>query len=75
MSVKMQRRRRQQRLKQVRRIRREDALFFGRGVFPASARAFASCVCGAQAFSRSAADLLIEEFYDRHAYCDDEASA
>lgn len=68
----MRRRRRHDRLKRVRTMRHEDALFFGRGTFPASARSCAVCSCGARAFSRGENDGL-DDFQDAHAYCDEEA--
>lgn len=73
MSAKMRRRRRHDRRKRVLAERREDALFFARGTFPASAHAIAVCSCGARAFSRGHDDRFHEDFYDRHAYCDEAA--
>lgn len=69
MSAKMKRRRRHDRRKRILTQRREDALFFGRGVFPASAVACAVCHCGARAFSRDAHDDLAD-FNDAHSYCE-----
>lgn len=66
MSAKMQRRRRHDRRKRILTHRREDALFFARGTFPASSKAFAMCSCGARAFSR---DGDLGDFDERHAYC------
>ena len=66
------------RLKRVmleRRYRREDAIFFETGRFPASIVSACVCSCGARAFSRTAHDGSAEEFYDAHAYCDEEAYA
>lgn len=70
MSAKMKRRRRHDRRKRILTERREDALFFGRGTFPASARSCAVCPCGARAFSRDGHDDL-SDFMDAHAYCDE----
>ena len=75
MSAKMKRRRRHDRLKRIlleRRFRREDAIFFETGRFPASIVSACVCSCGARAFSRTSRDQSVEEFYDAHAYCDDE---
>tara|TARA_R100000365_G_C2738436_1_gene67425 strand:+ start:88 stop:309 length:222 start_codon:yes stop_codon:yes gene_type:complete len=69
MSAKMKRRSRHARLKRIRIERRENAMFFARGTFPASAHSFATCLCGARAFSRDPHDRL-EDFTDAHAYCD-----
>lgn len=69
MSAKMKRRQRHARLKRIRTERRENALFFARGTFPASARCFAVCPCGARAFSRDPHDTL-DDFDAAHAYCD-----
>lgn len=69
----MKRRRRHDRLKQIRTARREDMLFFARGTIPASARAVVTCPCGARAFSR-AGDGDLDDFYEAHAYCDEVAS-
>lgn len=66
----MRRRRRHDRRKRVLTERRENALFFAHGAFPASARSCAMCSCGARAFSRGDDDRFHEEFYDRHAYCE-----
>ncbi|MCC4906958.1 hypothetical protein [Microbacterium sp. cx-59] len=71
MSDKMRRRRRHDRRKRVLTHRREDALFFSRGTFPASARSCAMCSCGARAFSRDSRDRMVDDFYDSHAYCDE----
>ena len=70
MSAKMKRRRRHDRRKRILTERREDALFFSRGVFPASARSFSTCSCGALAFSRDEGDAL-DDFYEAHSYCND----
>lgn len=70
-SEKMRRRRRHDRRKRVLAHRREDALFFARGTFPASATSFAMCSCGARAFSRDSGGRLVDDFYDAHAYCDE----
>lgn len=75
MSVKMKQRRRHDRRKRVLTRRREDAIFFARGTFPASACAIAMCSCGARAFSRDPHDNLAEDFYDAHAYCGEELGA
>lgn len=69
----MKRRRRQDRLKRIRAERRELGLFFARGVFPASARSFAVCSCGARAFSRDPHDTL-DDFDNAHSYCADYAA-
>lgn len=72
MSAKMKRRRRHDRLKRILTERREDAAFYSRGTFPASAHVIAMCPCGARAFSRDEHDhQFLDEFYDAHAYCDD----
>lgn len=68
----MKRRRRHDRRKRVLTERREDARFYGRGTFPASATSCAVCSCGARAFARDGADL--DDFNNAHAYCDGEAS-
>jgi hypothetical protein len=70
MSAKMKRRRRHDRLKRIMTHRRENALFFHRGLLPASARSWAQCPCGARAFSRGEDYHFIDEFHDAHAYCD-----
>lgn len=70
MSAKMKRRRRHARRKRILTYRREDALFFARGTFPASARSFSQCSCGSRAFSRESPDDL-DDFREAHAYCDD----
>lgn len=70
----MRRRRRHDRRKRVLTHRREDALFFARGTFPASARAMSVCVCGARAFSRDAHGSFLDEFNDQHGYCETEAA-
>lgn len=69
MSAKMRRRRRHDRRKRILTQRREDALFFAHGTFPASARSCAMCSCGARAFSRGDDHRFREDFHDRHAYC------
>lgn len=69
MSTKMRRRRRHDRRKRILTQRREDALFFAHGTFPASARSCAMCSCGARAFSRGDDHRFHEDFHDRHAYC------
>lgn len=66
----MRRRRRHDRLKRVRTHRREDALFFGRGTFPASGHGFAICSCGARAFTRDPHGDL-SDFDAAHAFCDE----
>lgn len=71
MSAKMKRRRAHDRRKRVLTERRENALFFGRGTFPASAFSCATCSCGSRAFSRDPHDML-DDFRDAHAYCDEE---
>ncbi|WP_345750079.1 hypothetical protein [Microbacterium rhizophilus] len=73
MSAKMKRRRRHDRRKRILTHRCENALFFARGTFPASARAFATCSCGARAFSRGDDPGFHADFYDQHSYCDAEA--
>ncbi len=69
MSAKMKRRRRHDRRKRVLIQRREDALFFAHGTFPASAVAGAACPCGARAFSRGGEPDFQDDFYDMHSYC------
>ena len=69
----MKRRRRHDRRKRIATERREDALFFARGTFPASARSFAMCSCGARAFSRLGGDDL-SDFDAAHDYCDSAAA-
>lgn len=69
----MKRRRRHARLKRIRAERRELALFFAHGTFPASARCCAVCSCGSRAFSRDPHDTL-EDFDVAHAYCEEVAS-
>lgn len=70
MSAKMKRRRRHDRRKRILTERREISLFFGRRVFPASARACATCPCGSMAFSRDPHDNL-SDFMEAHAYCEE----
>lgn len=71
----MKRRRRHDRRKRILTHRRENALFFARGTFPASAVSCAMCSCGARAFSRDRHDhVFIDEFDAAHAYCDDLSS-
>lgn len=72
MSAKMKRRQRHDRRKRVLTHRREDALFFSRGTFPASARSMAVCSCGARAFAR---DGFLDDFADVHAYCDTDSTS
>lgn len=67
----MKRRRRHDRRKRILTERREDALFFARGTFPASARSCAMCPCGARAFSRVGGGDL-DDFDQAHAYCDEQ---
>lgn len=76
MSAKMRRRRSRTRHKARATRRREDALFFGRGELPVSARRWSFCSCGAQAFSRAEDDYeFFEDFDAAHAYCDEAWSA
>lgn len=70
MTAKMKRRRRHDRRKRILTHRRENALFFARGTFPASAIAGASCQCGARAFSRGEDPEFHDDFYTEHSYCD-----
>ena len=49
--------------------RREDAAFYEHGTIPASSMGFATCPCGARAFTRGADGL--DDFYNEHASCDD----
>ncbi|MCC2031801.1 hypothetical protein [Microbacterium allomyrinae] len=74
MSAKMTRRRRHDRRKRILTQRREDALFFARGTFPASATSFTMCSCGARAFARGRDDSFLDDFDAAHAYCDEEQS-
>jgi len=74
MSAKMKRRRRHDRLKRIRTERRENALYFGRGTIPASARSVAMCACGAVAFSRGDDHDFHGNFYEAHAWCDEEVA-
>lgn len=73
----MRRRRRHDRRKRILTERRENALFFAHGTFPASARSCATCSCGARAFSRGDDHRFHDEFHAAHAYCDayDDAEA
>jgi hypothetical protein len=73
MTAKMARRRRHDRRKRVLTERREDALFYGRGTFPASGHGFAICSCGARAFTRDPHGDL-SDFDEMHAYCDEATS-
>lgn len=68
MSAKMKRRRRHDRLKRIRTERRENALFFANGTFPASAQSCAVCSCGARAFTRDRHDNL-DDFDLTHSEC------
>lgn len=71
----MKRRRRHDRRKRILTERRENRLFFARGIFPASSVAVAMCPCGAAAFTRDPHDREFHaEFDARHAYCDEAAS-
>lgn len=74
MSAKMARRKRHDRMKRVRAIRTENALFFGRGTIPATATSVSMCLCGAVAFSRDRRDDL-SDFSDVHSYCDEAATS
>lgn len=68
----MQRRRRHDRRKRILARRREDALFFGRGTFPASACSISMCSCGARMFTRDPRDFdALADFEQAHAYCDE----
>lgn len=69
MTAKMRRRRRHDRRKRILVERREEALFFAHGTFPASAVSRAVCSCGARAFSRGGEDRFHEEFDEQHSYC------
>ncbi len=75
MSAKMKRRRRHARLKRMRTEHREDMIFFAHGTIPASATGAAFCGCGARAFKRGEDRGFLDEFYDQHAYCDDDFDA
>ena len=70
MSAKMRRRRRHDRRKRILTQRAEDRTFFATGRFPASATSFATCFCGARAFSRGGEPTFHEMFYEEHSYCD-----
>jgi len=66
----MKQRRRHNRRKRILTHRREDALFYTHGIFPASARSFSQCSCGSQAFSRGP-HYSLDDFVDAHALCSD----
>lgn len=74
MSAKMKRRRRHDRRKLILTRRSENALFFAHGTIPASADRYASCGCGAAAFSRGNDPDFITDFHDQHSYCEGEQS-
>lgn len=69
MSKKMKQRRRHDRRKRILTQRRENAMFFSRGTIPASASMYASCVCGAAAFSRGEDREFHADFDAAHSYC------
>lgn len=68
----MKRRKRHDRRKRILTLRRENALFSAHGTIPASASRYASCVCGAAAFSRGNDPDFHAEFHEQHTYCDND---